>query len=116
MKTITITLGLSLLVALYLTFFNTLWFIAGALWGIINLYFIKQLLYALLLEQPKNFLKIALLALIKFPILYAVGFWLLFTQNEASWVLLAGFSTVLLLSTQKRLRQAFQVVEKNRVV
>lgn len=116
MKVKIIITGLSLLAACaYYSFFSTLWFIAGACWGLINLYFIKQLLYELLIANPKNLLKMALCGLIKFPALYIAGFGLLYYQPEASWPLLGGFTAVLALSTQKRFWKAFQHLERGLV-
>lgn len=102
MKLIMILTG-TITLALCSYFFpsNTLYILAGTIWGLINLYFIKQLLYELLLKTPKNLLKIALLTLIKFPILYGLGFGLLYYQKDIPWALLIGFSGVLILSTQK---------------
>lgn len=114
MNTITIIFVLSLLGACaYYSFFITLYIVLGAFWGIINLYFIQQLLYGLLMEKPKKIFKITLLALIKFPVLYGVGFGLLYYQGEFAWALLAGFSGVLLLSMQKKFWKVFQSHEKN---
>jgi hypothetical protein len=90
---------------------NTVLFIAGACWGLINLYFIRQLLYGLLLEIPKKPLKIALLALFKFPVLYGLGFGLMYRQDNIPWALIAGFSVVLGLSTQKRFWKAIRFPE-----
>lgn len=113
---IIIASGLAFLgVCSYFSFFITLYFIAGALWSLVNLFFIQQLLYEVLLVNPKNLLKIILLALVKFPLLYGMGFGLLYYQGEYgefAWVLLAGFSAVLLLSMQKRFWKVFQPKEK----
>jgi len=82
MKLMMIIVGLIILTALaYFSFFGTLWLIAMAFWGIINVYFIKQLLNELLIVHPKKPLKIALLTLIKFPVLYGAGFALLYYQG-----------------------------------
>jgi len=103
MQKIVIIIALSLLAAgAYISFFGTLWFLVGALWGLVNLYFIKQLLYSLLIENPKNLPKIALFVLIKFPVLYGAGFGLLYYQSDFLWEFVAGFSVLLVLSTQRR--------------
>lgn len=108
-KTIYIIPGLILLGACaYASFFNTLYFIVGAFWGLANLYLIQQLLYGVLLAKQKSFLKIALQVLIKFPVLYGVGFALLYYQYDFAWAQLAGFSVVLLLCLQKWFWKVFQ--------
>lgn len=95
-KTI-IVIGLILLfLSAYFSFFGTVAFVSGALWALINLYFIRQLLYELLIETPRNFPKIALLVLIKFPLLYWLGFALLYYQSDYLWASIAGFSLSLI--------------------
>lgn len=104
-------LGLSAFSA-YFTFSETIWFMAGSLWAIANLFFLKQFLYELLLKNPKNFLKLSLLVIVKFPILYGLGFWMLYSQGGSAWSLLAGFSFILILSMQKKLWNISQNCEK----
>ncbi len=97
MKKIIIVIGLTLLsICAYFSFFGTLAFLTGALWALVNLYFIRQLLYGLLIETPKNFPKIALLVLIKFPLLYGAGFALLYYQSDFLWASMVGFSLALI--------------------
>jgi hypothetical protein len=83
------------------------YFLAGLSWGLINLYFIRQLLFELLVTIEKNYLKMFLLALVKFPVLYGVGFGLLCLQEDFPWAMLAGFGVALAASTQKRLWKAY---------
>lgn len=109
---IIIAMGLAFLgVSAYYSFFITLYFLAGALWSLVNLFFIQQLLVELLLVNPKNLLKISFLALVKFPVLYGLGFGLLYYRGEQSeylWGFLAGFSSVLFLSILKKFSKIFQ--------
>lgn len=111
-----ILISLSLLILLgvsaYYDLLVTLSFLAGVCWGLINLYFIQQLLYKSLIEKPKNLFKIAMLFLVKFPLLYSVGFGLLYYQSEFTLSLMAGFSGVLVLSLQKGFWKVFQIHEK----
>lgn len=119
MKIIAIIAGLILLSACaYFSFFETLWFMAGGAWGLLNFYFIGQLLYGLLIEKPKNIFKIALLALFKFPILYGAALGLLYYyQDKISWAVLAGFSGSLVLNVlQNRLNKASHTHKKEAVV
>lgn len=104
-----ILIGLILLtVAACYSLFDTLWFIVGALLGTANLYFIKNLLYEILVTTEKNLLKIALLTLVKFPLLYGVGFALLYYSDHVSWAFLIGFSVALALG----MRQVFHSHDK----
>ena len=68
----------------------------GVLWGGANLFFIKQLLYGLLLASPKNCLKLLLMTLVKFPLLYGAGYGLLLILSP--WDLLIGLTLTLAVS------------------
>jgi len=96
-----ITASMLLSLSAYFNLFATLWFIAGGLFGFVNLYFLKKLLHELIIVNPKNFSKIGLLAIIKFPLLYGISFGLLYLQSEISWTLIAGFIVVLALTIKK---------------
>lgn len=96
------TLSFSLLcVALFYHTSSTLGICFGALWGGGNLYLLKQILQALLIEK-KGF-KILLLALAKFPILYALGFALLQISQISPWDLLIGLTLSLAIFIPHRL-------------
>lgn len=99
---ILLLLTLSLLIlAAYYDFLMALFFVLGAMWGRANLYLIEQFLREILISQPKNLLKIIVLASIKFPVLYGVGFYLLSIENGCAWAMLTGFSVNLLLHIRK---------------
>lgn len=78
------------------------YFLAGTFWGLVNLYFIRQLLFETIVAAPKNYFKIFLITVCKFPVLYGAGFGLLCLQEDFPIALLAGFCASLVLSTQKR--------------
>jgi hypothetical protein len=101
MKIIILTFTL-LAISAYINLFLTTWFIAGVLFGLINLYFIKKILYEILIVNPKNISKIIWLILMKFPLLYGVSFGLLYIFNEISWTLIAGFTLVLAISITRK--------------
>jgi hypothetical protein len=67
---------------------------AGALWGSVNLFFLKLLMQSLLLQRAKNRLKLALLVCIKCPLLYLAGYGLLKTKYLPPLYLLVGFSII----------------------
>lgn len=99
MKNILIFSGLILLcIFAYMHFFLALTFVVGAFWSLINLYFLKQLLEEILLKKPKNIMKIMVFTLIKFPLLYGIGFGLLYYKSEFALTLLIGFSASLILN------------------
>lgn len=73
----------------------------GIIWGAFNLYFIRELLTELFLASPKNILKICLLTLVKFPLLYLIGFGLLLFDQVTPGSCLIGFIIVIAASTQQ---------------
>ena len=86
----------------YYDFLNIISFILGVAWGLVNLYFIEELTYELIAAKQKNFIKIMVIALIKFPVLYSVGFGWLYYQSEYALASLIGFSGALLISIGKK--------------
>lgn len=92
--------GCLLAVGLYFQFHTTLGIGIGAIWGSLNLYFIKQLVKGLLIAVPKKYFKSFLIALIKFPLLYTLGYGLLLIDQLSPWSMLVGFSLVLAIHVQ----------------
>ena len=75
----------------------------GVLWGCANLWFIRQFIVNYLTTGDRNAGKLALFALIKFPILYGAGFLILWLGwfPVASFVI--GFSLIFLVVVFKAL-------------
>ncbi len=73
---------------------------SGILWGYLNFYLIQQLTISWF-KVDKSYLKIIAIILIKFPLLYLVGYKLLQSGNFSPWNLLIGFSIALIVSIQK---------------
>lgn len=96
-KTILIFISCLIAVGLYSQPTSTLGITLGMLWGGVNLYFIKELLYEILIVTPKNYLRLFFMAFLKFPLLYAAGYALLVTDISA-WYLLIGFTLSLAFS------------------
>lgn len=95
-KIIVALVTLSIVLGLYYRLNDTLGICAGALWGFLNFYLIRQLLFVLLMPQEKNIAKIAIVGLLKFPLLYAVGYSLLLVDLFTPWDLMIGFTLILL--------------------
>jgi hypothetical protein len=95
MKVILTTL-IFLSISAYFNLPETLWLIGGALFSLINLYFIKKLAYEILIANPKNVLKIVSLLFLKFPLLFGLSFSSLMLFKEISWAVLVGFTFVLM--------------------
>lgn len=91
------------LIGLYYDWNAMLGIYTGIVWGLANFYFIKQLVSCFLMAKQKNYMQILLFALIKFPLLYLVGYGLLSIPYFSPWNLLIGFSIALIVIMQRGL-------------
>jgi len=80
---------------------------AGAVWGCVNLFFLKQLVRNWLVAGPKDHLKIYTILGIKFPLLYLAGFGLLKIKYLPAFNLLLGFSLIFVVIFLKGLGRLF---------
>jgi hypothetical protein len=80
---------------------------AGAMWGCVNLFFLKQLVRNWLVAGPKDHLKIYTILGIKFPLLYLAGFGLLKIKYLPALNLLLGFSLIFVVIFLKGLGRLF---------
>jgi hypothetical protein len=71
-------------------------FFCGGIWGAANLLLIKQLIPPIFSKNKKNYSKIALLLILKCPLLYLMGYFLLKTHRISITPLLLGFSLLFL--------------------
>lgn len=76
----------------YDNFFNALGIFVGALWSCANLWLISKLLQSLLLTETKNYYRLLGYLGIKFPVLYASGFFILTSHYLSAFHTLVGFS------------------------
>jgi biotin transporter BioY len=84
---------------------HVLAFSLGVFWGLVNLYFIEELTHELIVAKQKKFIKIMVIALIKFPVLYSVGFAWLYYQSDFALASLLGFSGALLMGVYRKYRK-----------
>ncbi len=70
---------------------------AGALWGSANLFLLKLLVQKMVLPGKKDLLRIALLALLKCPLLYGAGYFLLKIPQFPPVYLFLGFSLLFVM-------------------
>lgn len=68
----------------------------GLSWGYINFLLIKELTISFL-KKDKGLIKITMILLIKFPILYLTGYYLLLLHLFSPWFFLIGFTLALIL-------------------
>lgn len=72
---------------------------AGFAWGILNFYYLKQLIQSLCLNLAENPFSVLKNAVFKFPLLYLAGYFLLASSLFSPLGLLIGFSLALIRST-----------------
>jgi len=78
-------------------FISILSIFLGFAWGLCNFFLLSQCLKKLILNFAQNFLSLIWLMLLKFPLLYYVGYKLLAAQLFSSLYLLIGFSFALFM-------------------
>ena len=107
-KTTLILAGIALIaVGFYYGLPYGLGIFAGAIWGCVNLFFLKQLVRNWLVAGPKDHLKIYTILGIKFPLLYLAGFGLLKIKYLPALNLLLGFSLIFVVIFLKGLGRLF---------
>jgi len=107
LKTTGVVLLISLLPgAYYFGIFPTLAVFSGGGWGVVNFIFLSALVRAALRPDSVDKIKVAGLALIKFPLLYLSGYCLLKVEQFKPLHLLIGFSTLLAVIVLKVITRA----------
>ena len=76
-------------------------FLVGCVWSLTNLFFIGMFVDSLLARQGK--LRMVMIALVKVPVLYAIGFGIIWFRYFPIQSLLAGFTWPLVVITLKSL-------------
>lgn len=100
------TTGVLLLIFLpfglyYLGLYPTLGVLSGGIWSIINMYFLKVLVKAIVRPEGPDRVAAAVLLLVKFPLLYGAGYALLASGLFGPIPLLAGFTLPLFVIVLK---------------
>jgi biotin transporter BioY len=106
-RTIKTTLILAALIfvvaTIYYDFKIGLGILVGAGWGCLNLYFLTNLIQGALDPEKPNKRKIALIALVKFPLLYLLGYFFLRLKYFSVVSLLSGFTLIFVVIFLKAL-------------
>ena len=97
----------------YMGIFPTLAVFSGAIWGMINLIFISALVRTALRSDKINKLRALGLSAIKFPLIYASGYFLLKISQFDPLLLLIGSSVVMGVIVLKVLGRAMMQLEDN---
>jgi len=109
----TALLGLlgSLFASVYVGWGWALGFLLGAAWGIGNLYLLRALVGKVVSLGGRDTWAIVVLVLIKFPLLYGVGFLVLSRPWYPVWAPVSGFSLSLLVIVLKAMGRALLHIE-----
>jgi hypothetical protein len=94
------TAGVVLIIALpfgiyYFGVFPTLSFFFGGIWGMLNLLFLRHLITAVIRPDGVDIPRAVLTGLVKFPLLYVSGYFLISNTHFQPSNLLWGFTAVL---------------------
>lgn len=114
------TAGIVLMIVLpfgiyYFGVFPTLSFFFGGIWGMLNLIFLKHLITAVIRPDGVDVPRAVLTGLLKFPLLYVSGYFLISNSHFQPSTLLWGFTLVLGVMVLKVLgRWILHLDENNR--
>ena len=113
------TTGIVLLVCtLFGIYYFGLWpsiaFLSGGIWGMVNLIFIAGLIRATIRPDDVDLTRAVGLAVIKFPLLYAAGYFLIKVEYFEPLHLLAGFSLLFAIILLKVVSRAILGLDENK--
>lgn len=81
--------------------------LAGVAWSLLNLFFIGEVIKNVITAEERELIKILVAVVIKFPVLYAIGFLLLWWEQLPVLGLVAGFSWPFLVMILKAIGRAY---------
>jgi hypothetical protein len=87
----------------YFDWLYSLGVFVGALWGCANLWFIRQVVINYITPDERDTKKLALAAVIKFPVLYGLAFLILYLGWFPVTSFVIGFSLILFVIVMKAL-------------
>lgn len=99
----------------YIGVFSTLAAFSGGVWGMINLIFISALVRSAIRPGGADKSRTLILALIKFPLLYSSGFFLLMIDRFNPLHLLIGFTSVLAIIVLKAVGRLILSLDESQV-
>ena len=90
----------------YIGVYNTLAVFSGAVWGMVNLLFITRLIKVTITPEGVDSFRAIGLSLIKFPLLYLAGYFLLKIPHFEPLYLVIGFTGILAIMALKVMGKA----------
>ncbi|HSG99266.1 MAG TPA: hypothetical protein VLB27_04400 [candidate division Zixibacteria bacterium] len=111
--TAALTLLGSLWVLLYWGAWPALGFLSASVWGLVNILFLSATVRAVLRPDGVDKLQAAGLLLIKFPLLYLAGYFLISFERFEVLFLLAGMSVFFVVVVLKALGRAVTKLDEN---
>lgn len=108
-----LTLLGALFVLPYFGAWQALAFLSGAVWTLINMYFLTALVKAVLTGGEIDKLQVAGIALIKFPMLYLSGYFLVTFERFDAMFLLVGMSVFMFVVILKALGRAMMKLDSS---
>jgi hypothetical protein len=97
----------------YFKFWPSLAIFSGGIWSILNLMFIRALVVATIRPGGVDKIRALGLGLVKFPLLYVSGYFLLRVEQFEALHLLIGFSVPLAIIVLKALGRAFMGLDRS---
>jgi hypothetical protein len=81
--------------------------VAGLAWSLVNLFFIGEVIKSVITPDDRNLPRILVALLVKFPVLYGVGFLLLWVEWLPVLGLVAGFTWPFVVLVLKAVGRAY---------
>lgn len=96
-----VSLVASLCISYYFDWRFGLGFLIGSTWSLVNFFFLRSLIKEVVSPDEARKTLTAMLALLKFPLLYVAGYFIVASQAFSVYSLLSGFSLVFVIIVLK---------------
>jgi hypothetical protein len=100
----------------YFGFHDALALFSAGIWSMLNLMFLTSLIRTVMRPGKVDFVAAVSLGVIKFPLLYAAGYFLATIEIFRAVPLLVGFSTVLVVMVLKAVSRAILHLDENTTI
>ncbi|KAA3631304.1 MAG: hypothetical protein DWP97_13450 [Calditrichaeota bacterium] len=108
LKTTALVLLISLVFGMYyFGFWNALAFFSGGIFGMVNMMLLKRFVQEAFRPEKTDTASVIMIALVKFPLLYVSGYFLLTIEQFSVYPVIYGFTLVLAVLVLKALGRVF---------